>query len=151
MITTYVLSAMIRTRQSCAGISLWSWGRSLYLLQIRCVGFARGLVFFPWIKTWKNKIKLNLRQIQSLTAHDLIKKQKKTKQKTRFGGEGLIGLLRHWKPHPHASYVLRVKFSIHSLSSLSLQTAYVPYRSWAAEMLMDGWLWDNELVENQPP
>lgn len=51
---------------------------------------------------------------------------------------GLIGLLRHWKPRPHASSVLGVKFSIHSLSSPCLQTAYVPYRSWAAEMLMDG-------------
>lgn len=60
------------------------------------------------------------------------------KKKKRFSVIGLIGLLRHWEPRLHTSSVLRVKFSIHSLSSPRLQTVYVPYRSWAAEMVMDG-------------
>lgn len=32
-----------------------------------------------------------------------------------------------------------------------LLPAYVPYRSWAVQMLMDGWPWANELVENPDP
>lgn len=133
-----------------AGISLRSRERSFYLLQIRCMGYTSGLVFFPLNSNEKNPnsriyAKSNLSRFVTLS-----KKTKHTREKQNKTGFRVI-VPRHWKPHPHhASSALRVKFSIHSLSSQRFQTAYVPYRSWAAEMLMDGWLWDNEPVENQP-
>lgn len=61
-------------------------------------------------------------------------------RKKRFRVIWRVRLLRQWKPRLHTSSVLKVKFSIHSLSSPRLQRVYVPYRSRAAEMLMDGWL-----------
>ena len=128
MITGSVLSAVIRTRR---GHVKHNNNKQQFVMQTNIPlspantprGLCKWACFFFYFKyDVKNPNKAEF--MSSPISHS----SRSYLKRNRGSGCGLhlIALLRHWRARPSASSVLRVKFSIHSLSSTDFRRCTCP-------------------------